>query len=122
MTVSHLTSSSAALATAAIAVLTEEGYTFDPTQQTLNEYLATALTGIGGSTVSHLQMSTGELLAALANELSDTTYSHLTHSYGEMLSVIANYESEGGGGEPESALQLNGMSLQLNGQTLTLGA
>ncbi len=101
MTVSHLTSSSAALKAAAIAVLTGEGYTFDPTQQTFNEYLATALTGIGGVPISHLQMSTGELLAGLANELSDTTYSNLTHSYGEMLSVVANYEGEGGGGAPE---------------------
>lgn len=105
--VSYLTDSAYELALAAIAVLEDEGYAFDPKQTTFNEYLATALSGIGGTPVSHLQMSTSELLAALANQMGDDTYSHLTHSMGELLSTVAN-------GSFGPSIQLSALSVAEN--------
>lgn len=85
---SPLTDSYAVLKQAAIQTLTDEGYTYNPLTTSFNQYLATALTGIGGSTVSHLRMSMPQLLAGLVNELGGGPVSHLTSTIGELLALL----------------------------------
>lgn len=78
------------LTTAAIQTLTDEGYTYNPLTTSFAQYLATALTGIGGSTVSHLRMSMPELLAGLVNELGSGPVTHLNTTVAQLLALLGS--------------------------------
>jgi hypothetical protein len=87
---SALTDGYDVLTTAAIQTLTDEGYTYDPLTSSFSQYLATALTGIGGSSVSHLRMSMPELLAGLVNELGSGPVTHLDTTVVQLLALLGS--------------------------------
>lgn len=75
---------------AAVATLTDAGYTWNQNTTSFSEYLATALTGIGGSTVSNRTMSITQLLAGLVNEIGAGPVSHLTSSFDQLLALLGS--------------------------------
>lgn len=79
----------------ALTVLEAMGYTcpWNRKTTTLPAYLATALTGIGGTPVSHLRRGFPELLAGLANALGAGPVSHLTTGITALFSLIANAQA-----------------------------
>lgn len=93
---SVLTSGQDALVAAGIAVLTGAGYAFSPLTTSLNQYLATALIGLGGSG-TYLTKSRAELLAALVT-LSGTTVTALNKTEMELWALLADASFGGGGG------------------------
>ena len=99
MTYSTLTTGQDALVAAALAVLDGAGYAFAPMATSLNSYLATALTGIGGSTVSHLSMPRVQMLAALVNAGGAGPVSHLTSTELELWALLAGASFGGGGAD-----------------------
>lgn len=121
MPVSHLTTSESSLLDQMVTAL-EGDYPFNRLTTSREQWLATVADGLTGSSHSHLTSSEAALLAAVATDLSGSTVSALTSGEAAMLAIIVNNPSEGGGGEPEGALQLNGETLQLNSEDLTLGA
>ena len=90
MSLDKLTSSQDAIITAALGVLSGAGYAFNPLTTSLNDYLATALTGIGGSTVSALTMSRAQLLAGIINASGIGSVSHLTTGELDLWIALGN--------------------------------
>jgi hypothetical protein len=83
-----LTTGQDALVTAAIATLTSAGYSYNPLTTSFASYLATALSGIGGSAVSSLTMPVPQLLAGLVNALGGGPVSHLTSGMDQLLALL----------------------------------
>lgn len=83
------------LKTAAVATLTTAGYSWNRSTTSFSAYLATALTGIGGSSVSNRTMSTNQLLAALVNALGGSV-SHLRTSRNGLLAALGTASNPGG--------------------------
>jgi hypothetical protein len=72
----------------AIATLTSAGYSYNPLTTSFASYLATALSGIGGSAVSSLTMPVPQLLAGLVNALGGGPVSHLTSGMDQLLALL----------------------------------
>jgi len=73
---------------AAVSALTSAGYSWNRSVTAFSQYLATALTGIGGSSVSNRTMSVNQLLAGLVNALGGGPVSSLTSSGGQLLAAL----------------------------------
>jgi hypothetical protein len=73
-----------------LTVLAGQGYTWSPLTESFDKYLARALTGIGGSSVSHLTMSRVQLLAGLINALGSGPVSHLTTGLADLLTFLGS--------------------------------
>jgi hypothetical protein len=113
---SALTDGYDVLTGAAIQTLTDEGYTYNPLTTSFSQYLATALTGIGGSSVSHLRMSMPELLAGLVNELGGGPVTHLNTTVAQLLALL------GSASEPpvvEGVLSASGGSFIFSADSMT---
>lgn len=89
-TYDKLTTGQDALVAAAVATLTGAGYSWNPLTTSFSSYLATALTGIGGSQVSNLTMSMPQLLAGLVNALGAGPVSHLTSGVHDLLARLGS--------------------------------
>lgn len=100
MAYSALTTGQDGLVTAALSVLSDAGYSFNPLTTSLNQYLATALTGIGGSSVSHLTMSRAQMLAAIINAAGGGPVSHLTSGEIQLWALLAGATFSGGSSPP----------------------
>jgi hypothetical protein len=83
-----LTSGVDALAAGAIATLTSAGYSWNRSTTSFSGYLAAALTGIGGTSVSDKTMSIPQLLAGLVNALNAGPVTHLNTGMDQLLALI----------------------------------
>lgn len=90
MTVSHLDTAPSVLLARVIEGLEGQDYDFTPLSMSVEQYLAFALSDIGGSTVSHLNLSFEQLLAGLVNAYGYGPASHLTHTTDELLAILVN--------------------------------
>lgn len=99
MTVSNLTTSKAALWQLVVDGLVALGYPYNRLTTTPTQYLATALTGLTGTTYSHLTTSFSQMLEVLNNFVSsDPDLFNETSSESQLLASIANGIAAGGGG------------------------
>lgn len=83
------------LTAAAVATLASAGYTWSPLTTSFSSYLATALTGIGGTSVSDKTMSVPQLLAGLVNGLNAGPVTHLNTGVDKLLALLANATAAG---------------------------
>jgi hypothetical protein len=123
MTVSRLTTSFGALRTLLVAKLTDAGYAFNSARTSLNQYLATVMTGLGTSS-SALMKDRSEILALLA-AAAGSSGNRFRDTDEELMARIINGTFGGGGGGSGNGFQLEDASGHLlleSGDTLLLEA
>lgn len=91
-TYSKLTSGQDALVAAVVANLTAGGYSWNPLTTSFQAYLATALTGLGGSATN---LGFAQTLAALVNQLGAGPVTALNTGIDDLLALVASTPTAG---------------------------